>query len=241
VFETVLVAGGAPVALDDHLARLSASVSSLYGRELPPLLADELLAAARDAGEARLRVNVTPGPFAVEFELTPLAPRTTPVTLLPRAVPGGLGAHKWIDRRLLDSLAEEAGRREPLLCDLDGLVLESARGNVFCVEAGRGLVTPPLDGRILPGITRARVLGAAARLGIPVTVEPLSLERLHRAEEILVSGSLGGVELAQLGGVELAPLGEAELAQLRGRPGPDAASVGARLAAMLAPTSLVPA
>jgi para-aminobenzoate synthetase/4-amino-4-deoxychorismate lyase len=225
VFETILVADGGPIELGAHLARLAASVGALYGRELPPALADDLLTEARDAGAARLRVNVTPDPFAVAFELTPLSPRTTPVRLVPRTVPGGLGAHKWIDRRLLESLAGDAVGSEPLLCDLDGLVLESARANVFCVESGGGLVTPRLDGRILPGITRARVLASAARLGIRIAVEPLPLARLERAEEILVTGSLGGVEPAYL----------------EGRPGPRRAAIGLQLAATLAPRALAAA
>jgi para-aminobenzoate synthetase/4-amino-4-deoxychorismate lyase len=200
VFETLLVAGGRPVALDEHLARLARSVRLLYGRALAPALSDELLAAARRAGDARLRLDVKPEPFAVEFVLTPRSPRTTPVRLVPRAVPGGLGAHKWTDRRLLESLLDGSGDGEPLLCDLDGLVLESARANVFCIDADGRLVTPPLDGRILPGVTRARVIEDAERLGLTVAIEPLSLARLRRAREIFVSGSLGGVEPAYLEG-----------------------------------------
>ena len=46
----------------------------------------------------------------------------------------------------------------PLLVDLDGLVLEASRANVVIREGDR-LITPPLDGRILPGVTRA-ALGA---------------------------------------------------------------------------------
>ncbi|HEV3054178.1 MAG TPA: aminodeoxychorismate synthase component I [Solirubrobacteraceae bacterium] len=225
VFETVLVAGGRPVALDEHLARLERSVHALYARELPAALADELLAAARDAGDARLRVNVTPKPFDLTFGLTPLGPRTTPVRLVPRSVPGGLGAHKWIDRRLLESLRDGSGDGEPLLCDLDGLVLESARANVFCIEAGSRLVTPPLDGRILPGVTRARVLDGAERLGLTVVVEPLALGRLQRAQEIFVTGSLGGVEPAYLDG----------------SPPPRSATVAVRLAATLTPLVLAAA
>ncbi len=78
-------------------------------------------------------------------------------------LPGGLGPHKWIDRDLV------AGT-EPLIVDLSGEVLESGRGNVFIVE-GDTLVTPPTDGRILPGVTRAELLRTA-----DVSVEPIDLE-----------------------------------------------------------------
>ncbi len=225
VFETVLVACGRPVALDEHLARLARSVRLLYGRELPAGLTDELLGAARAADEGRLRVNVTPDPFEVEFELTSLGPRPILVRLVPRAVPGGLGSHKWVDRRLLEALGEACGGGEPLLCDLDGLVLESARANVFCVETGGRVVTPPLDGRILPGVTRARVLDGAERLGITVAAEPLTLRRLQRAQAIFVTGSLGGVEPAYLDG----------------SPPPRSAAAVARLAAALTSPELAAA
>jgi anthranilate/para-aminobenzoate synthase component I len=198
VFETMLVSDGRPVALGRHLARLQRSVRALWGRSLPGGLAEELSAAAEDGADARMRVDARPGSrgLAVEFELTPLAEREQPVCLHPRTLPGGLGRHKWIDRRLLAALG---GDGEPLLCDLDGLVLEAARANVFCVEGGL-LLTPPADGRILPGVTRDRVLELAPQLGLRVSVEPLELRRLTSADELFVTGSVGGAEPACVAG-----------------------------------------
>ncbi len=199
VFETVRVAGGRPVAVELHLARLAGSVGELYDRELPPELAAELADAASRAGDARLRIDAHPDGYT-SFELTPLAPRRTPVRLRPTAVPGGLGAHKWCDRRLLAALSAQADGDEPLLCDLDGLVLESARASVFIVEDGRRLLTPPADGRILPGVTRARVIKLAGQLGYDIATQPIELTRLAAAQEVFVTGALGGVEPAQLAG-----------------------------------------
>jgi para-aminobenzoate synthetase/4-amino-4-deoxychorismate lyase len=224
VFETVLVADGAPQALDRHLKRLAGSVRALYGAALPPALAQELHDAAEHEGDARLRVNARPaagGYVSIDYESTPLAPRLAPVALTPRTVPGGLGSHKWIDRRLLASLALAGS--EPLLCDLDGFVLESARANVFCVEPGGRLLTPPADGRILPGVTRARLLELAPRLGLIVAVMPITLRRLERADEVLLTGSLGG----------------AEPAHLETAPPPAAGATASQLAAALAGSELV--
>jgi para-aminobenzoate synthetase/4-amino-4-deoxychorismate lyase len=200
VFETLLVTDGRPLELEGHLARLELSVRALYGGSLPAGLGAEVRLAAGEVRRGRMRVNCRPGSagLAFDFELAPAAERVLPVRLHPRTVPGGLGEHKWVDRRLLASLAAEG---EPLLCDLDGLALESARANVFCVEQGL-LLTPPADGRILPGVTRARVLELAPRLGLRVRVEPIDLRRLERAEEMFVTGSLGGVEPAHLAGRE---------------------------------------
>jgi para-aminobenzoate synthetase/4-amino-4-deoxychorismate lyase len=199
IFETLLIAGGRPVALGRHLARLAASARALYDSPLPAGLERELIAGAAPAGDARMRVVLRPGPGGVDarYELTPLGERIVPVQLCPVTVPGGLGAHKCIDRRWLDELAPRVDG-EPLLCDLDGRVLESARASVFAVEGLSALVTPPLDGRILPGVTRARVLALARELGYELRVEQLDISRLARAREVFVTGALGGVEPAHL-------------------------------------------
>ncbi len=201
VFETLLIADGRPVALEQHLARLGTSVAALYRTPVPRDLAEQVQARAADAGDARLRVDLRPRRRGLEltFVCSALAQRRVPVPLSPVPLPGGLGPHKWSDRRLLDELAATV-EGEPLLCDLDGLVLESWRASVFAVEPGPVLLTPPADGRILPGVTRARVLRIAHGLGYEVRVAPLTVERLAAAPEIFVTGALGGIEPARLGG-----------------------------------------
>jgi para-aminobenzoate synthetase / 4-amino-4-deoxychorismate lyase len=198
VFETLLIADGRPLAMAAHVARLARSVSVLYGRALPARLREELLEAAHEWDRARLRVDVRPGAGALDtaIEATELAPRHVPVRLRPTSLPGGLGAHKWIDRRLLAALRD--GAAEPLLCDLDGSVLESARASVFIVDSRSAVVTPPPDGRILPGVTGARVLTLARTLGFEARAEPIDLGRLATASEVFVTGALGGVEPARL-------------------------------------------
>ena len=83
----------------------------------------------------------------------------------------------------------------PLLIDLDGDVLEAAWANVFVVE-GKTLTTPPLDGRLLGGTVRARLLAARAGSGLEPREEPLSLERLAAADEVLLSSSVQGLRAA---------------------------------------------
>jgi para-aminobenzoate synthetase / 4-amino-4-deoxychorismate lyase len=191
VFETILVRGGVPVDLRAHLARLERSVSTLYGMELPDDLRTRVLAAAAGAPLQRLRIVARSD--GVELDSEPLAaePAPEPVVVAPAVLPGGLGAHKWRDRRLVEELAERVDA-VPLIVDLDGDVLEAAYANVFVVE-GTHLVTPPLDGRQLPGTVRARVLALH-----PAREERLTLDRIAGADELLLASSIRGIHPARL-------------------------------------------
>ena len=81
---------------------------------------------------------------------------------------------------------------DPLLVDEDDRLLESGRGNVFVVRDGE-VATPPLDGRILPGVTRDAVLGILADLGIAPPGPAASPRRADRRHEVFVTSSIGGV------------------------------------------------
>ncbi len=167
---------------------------------LPADLAARLRTLARvtaHSPRARMRVNARPdtngGTARIELQVSDVPVRRNPPDLQPVVVPGGLGAHKWIDRRLLDALGTAP---HPLICDLDGGVLETPRANVFIVTRAETLVTPPTDGRILPGVTRAHVLEVAAALGIDTEIRPLGVTELTTAVEVFLTGSLAGIEPA---------------------------------------------
>jgi len=114
-------------------------------------------------------------------------------------LPGGHGRHKWQDRRQLAELVSRAGRagalgpdEHLLIVDTDGDVLETDRGNVFAVIDGT-LCTPPLDGRLLPGITRATVLRLAAEAGIPAKEVRLTVADLADAAEVFMTNAVRGL------------------------------------------------
>jgi len=202
VFETLLVRRGRPIELEAHLARLESSVRSLYGAPCPRDVRELTLDQAEGISLGRLRVTVAPNldglpaaairaatvPSAVVF---PSWSQAATVTGL--MVEGGLGAHKWADRRLLEAAQAGGELFLPIVLDADGTVLEASRANVFLVDGGT-MATPRADGRILPGVTRARVTDVAGRLGIPVREEAVSLDRLLAADEVFLSGSIRGVE-----------------------------------------------
>jgi para-aminobenzoate synthetase/4-amino-4-deoxychorismate lyase len=196
VFETVLVEHGRPVGLERHLARLESSLGVLYGSALPSTLTAGAQAAATQAADsprARLRVLADPA-GTVRIMVSPTgAVRSDAVVLVPFALPGGLGAHKWRDRRLVDALTDAAGGDVPLIVDTDGQVLEAAYANVWIVE-GDELITPPIDGRILPGTVREALLTSdpAAR------EEAFDLARLARADAAFLTSSISGRHPARL-------------------------------------------
>ena len=206
VFTSLRVTAGDGHDLDGHLARLDDSTWQLFGKHLPPDLPAELAACLAERPSGRLRVAARPvgGPLQVTVEVIPVGPIPAAAALHSVTIPGGLGAHKWLDRRLLAGLAEAAGLGEDehlLIEDSNGDVLETDRANVFAVIDGV-LHTPPADGRLLPGITRAAVLRAAACDGITTKEMPISRPQLLEASEVFVTNSVHGVvsALALAGG-----------------------------------------
>jgi para-aminobenzoate synthetase/4-amino-4-deoxychorismate lyase len=71
-------------------------------------------------------------------------------------------------------------------------------------------VTPAADGRILPGVARAKAIATAREIGIEVREEPLDVERLIASGEAFLTGSIRGIEpVRMVGESPLGPLGEA--------------------------------
>ena len=135
------------------------------------------------AERAEVSVRSLPGPGATEL---------TPVVL-----PGGLGAHKWADRSMIDALSGPA--LTPLFCDLDGSVLEAGYAAVLIVS-GAAIIAAPLDGRILDSLSRRRLLGAAERAGLAIEIRRFSLDEARTADAVLLSSSLRGAHPGRLAG-----------------------------------------
>jgi len=206
LFETLLVLDGEPIALDTHLERLGASLATLFGSTLPAGLAADAAARAHGLELGRMRIVVDPAGVGAtltiqEIDRTDFFPdRDRGAELRSLPCPGGLGAHKWADRKFLD---EVHGEPVPLLLDRGGELLEAGRGNVF-LAAGELLRTPALDGRILPGTARAAVIAIARDEGLEVREERLTRADLFAAEEAFITGSVRGVEPAR--SLDRAPL-----------------------------------
>jgi para-aminobenzoate synthetase / 4-amino-4-deoxychorismate lyase len=215
----MLVRGGRVQALDRHLQRFAAAAADLYGEEPAAAeLTQRITAvAASTSGDRRMRVRAAPGiggGTVVGLELDPLAlpDPSVPPALQPLLLPGGLGAYKWCDRRFLERSG--ADRSVPLIVDRDEEVLEAAWANVWILE-GRTIVTPPADGRLLPGVTRALLLERAPKLALKTAVEPVSLVRASRADAIFLTSSLRHAVRATLDGRRAAGDGDSVVATIR--------------------------
>lgn len=239
VFETVRTYGGRPFALDEHLERLQRSADRVRIR-LPvdaSTIADEVRRGIEAAGneESYVRIMVTrgSGPLGLDPTLVTDSRRVIIVAPLvpppPEAYENGvtvttLRAQRPTDRFdaegakvanylvavLAAQKARESGAHEGLILDSEGRVLEGGTSNIFALSGNR-LVTPSEDERILPGITRARVIEAARDIGLEVVLEALPMEELLKADEVFLTSSIR--EVLPVVGVDGQPIGD-------GRPGP---------------------
>jgi branched-chain amino acid aminotransferase len=226
VFETLRAHGTATLAADRHLARLADGAERL-GIEPDLVLArnalERTLAAPRDVHEVVVRMTLTAGPVAADgWPAVPLGRPTLAVTLHPapplpldavdavtvaaRRWPADVKTTSYVASILAVAEARRAGAGMAVLVDGEEL-LETAEGNLVAVVDGV-LVTPPADGRLLPGVTRGLVLEEAQRRGVPVREGPLRHVDVARAEVVAVTSAVAGLRtLRSLDGVALAGSG----------------------------------
>ena len=206
-----------------------------------PTLASEVYETIARSGEAggAVRVVVTRGEAhapGLDPSLTPSPTRVVmagPLGLPPAArYRMGVTATRvvvpWVssapsdlgDLRALKSLnylaslrAQEVARArggdEALLREADGVVREAASANVFAVVDG-AVVTPEGAG-LLPGVTRARVLGLLRDAGIALRFAALDDAVLSAATELFLTASLR--EVMPVTTLDTVPVGD-------GLPGP---------------------
>lgn len=115
--------------------------------------------------------------------------------------------------------ANVAGADDAIMLDQHGFVAETNATHLFLVAGGR--LATPTTAACPEGITRAVVLELAAEAGIGCDVIDLSLTRFYTADEVFVTGTMGG--LVPVTSIDGRTIGS-------GKPGP----VTGRLAALFA-------
>ena len=132
--------------------------------------------------------------------LDPAKPLTAVTTDMVRATPNGTGWIKCTANYVVPILAKErverAGYAEPIFLDCreQKYVEECASCNIFFYLRDNTLVTPELNDRILPGITRKSVIELARDAGVTVEERPISIaEAMSETKECFVTGTAVGV------------------------------------------------
>ena len=227
VFETLRAHGTATLAAERHLERLADGTRRLGIAMAIERLRDALhrtLAAPRAVHEVAVRITVTAGPVSPDrWPPEPVGRPTLIITLhpapplpLPAVDAVTVPARRWpADVKSTSYLASVLAQREAVARGADAAVLhdgdellETAEGNLFAI-IGSELRTPPADGRLLPGVTRALVLETAALLDVRPTTAPLLRAEALAADALFVTSAVSGIRTVRtLDGVPVGSTGD---------------------------------
>jgi len=94
----------------------------------------------------------------------------------------------YLNSALIKMEALANGYEEGIALDNAGRISEGSGENIFLVYGGR-ILTPPLAGTILPGITRDSVMRLAVDAGYTVVEQQIAREMLYVADEIFFTGT----------------------------------------------------
>jgi D-alanine transaminase len=211
VYEVIRVYNGKPFLLEEHLLRLESSAKAIQLQlthtlpELTTIILEGIKLAHLD--DAEVYVDVTRG-IAPRAHLFPDVPSVLAMTVRPtRIIPDHLRKtgvkitllpdERWTNcyiksLNLLPNLlakqrAFSTGYYEAVFYK-EGLITEGSSSNVFIANQGK-LYSPPLSKKILPGITRAKVLELADRMSLTFQEAELSIQDLHGADEVFITST----------------------------------------------------
>jgi len=119
-------------------------------------------------------------------------------------------AGNYLGGQLIKLEALANGFAEAIALGPDGMLSEGSGQNLFLVIDGV-LHTPPIDGTMLPGITRSSLLALAGDAKIPVKEQAMPRDLLYIADEVFLTGTAS--EVTPVRSVDRLPVGA-------GRPGP---------------------
>ncbi|MBO4725452.1 MAG: aminotransferase class IV [Firmicutes bacterium] len=227
-YEVIRLMDGKPLFLEEHHARLVATLASIGQRpplDLKQLRSDiERVAKANDVKNHNVKIVINEFGSAPEDAKTHIFLIATSYptdemyrdgvpTDLFNAVRGNPQA-KIIDADLRareNEFIKENGLFEALLVNGKGEITEGSRSNLFFIKSGkdgpaeREIFTSPADG-VLLGITRQRIFRICAAAGIKVTECPIAVNALSEYSAAFISGTSPKVlPISRIGKIGLDP------------------------------------
>jgi len=225
VFRTLPVRGGRPQCWPLHYRKLAHDCAALT-IPCPPMevLDRELVQLAQESTDFAAKIIVTrgsgargyapprsPSPtrimmsaelpdYPAEFHRSGINTRlcATRLSLQPRLA--GVKHLNRLENVLARAEWNSRDIPEGLMLDMEGHVISGTMSTLFIVEDG-ALVTPELSRCGVAGVTRERIMNAAAERGMACHEDSLTQARLLGAQEAMLVNSLIGVwQIAQCAG-----------------------------------------
>lgn len=111
----------------------------------------------------------------------------------------------YINASFAKDQAMAYGADDAIMLNARGKVAEGSAANLFMVRDG-ALVTAPITGDLLEGITRRTIMELASELGIEVVQREIDRSELYIAEEVFFCGT--GVQVAWVQEIDGRPIGD---------------------------------
>jgi branched-chain amino acid aminotransferase len=211
LFETLTAFNTIPFQLDAHLERMTHSAQRL-GMVLDRALLQKAVFAVAGLDEApcviRLTASRGTGPRGLlpPDQATPLvfatrAPwhetmtfgqaklATVSIRRNPTSPTSSMKTLAYLDPVLSLQEAKAKGADDALIVSTSGSIACTSMANVFILNQN-SLVTPALDGSVLPGVIRRLILDVAPKLGLNVSERTCSVAELLEADLVMASNSV---------------------------------------------------
>lgn len=200
VYEVIRIIQGVPLFLEEHLERMSASLTLLGFTLTTPVevlkenLSRLIAKNAFQEGNIKILLNHQEQLTTYAFFIPHRYPEAsyyeegivTKTLPLERTNPNAKVIRTAYKEQVSRFIHEEA-IYEALLVNQEGQITEGSKSNVFFIQQ-ETLWTPPLKD-VLGGVTRKRILAIAKELRIPVMEAPIFLATLKAMDAAFISGT----------------------------------------------------
>ena len=214
VWETVAIREGQVIQLQAHLSRLKRGLDTLAIRPVDfDTLEQEITAHVRHEKQTILKIIITRGSGGRGYSPQGCHQPTRILSLHPwpdypaSYVQSGihltlcqtrlsrnprLAGFKHLNR--LEQILARAEISEPyqegLMRDEENNIIEATMSNLFLVKNDNEIVTPDLEQCGIEGIARSCIMTEIQKMGIRLSIEPVSLEAIEQAEGLFVTNSI---------------------------------------------------